>query len=69
MGDNQHPLLSHAAEDDLWDEVEGGSPLSERPITVKELVSSRPSEVIRTIQRKTVRKVAEFLVEVRGIAM
>lgn len=65
MGDQEHPLLSHEAEDDLWDAVEDGEG-SARPIMVKELVSTRPSEVIHTLQRKSIRKVAEFMVEVRG---
>lgn len=64
MDEENHPLLVHAGEDELWDAVEEGVPGADRTFTVKRLLEEHPTEVLRTLQKRSVRRVAEFLVEV-----
>ncbi|KAL6778251.1 TRP11A [Auxenochlorella protothecoides x Auxenochlorella symbiontica] len=63
MDEENHPLLVHAGEDELWDAVEEGVPGADRTFTVKRLLEEHPTEVLRTLQKRSVRRVAEFLVE------
>lgn len=67
-GGSRQPLLAHAHEDALWDRVEAAPPIRAGP-TVAQLLREHPANVIRTLQRSGVQKVAEFRVEVRGAGL
>lgn len=67
MGDQGEPLLAHAREDELWDAVEGGRRGPRDTFTVRHLLREHPTEVLKTLQNRSVRRVAEFMVEVRQI--
>lgn len=70
MGDSgniSEPFLAHRAEDRLWDELEQGPSTggAEPEIrSVRDLVRDKPNEVVRTLEKKGVRKLGEFTVPV-----
>jgi hypothetical protein len=61
MAEIESPLLSHAQEDRVWDEIEeGGSSTDVGFRTMRDLLAEHPNEVIKTLATTGVRKLGEF---------